>query len=788
MKRKIFTLLLSAFLGTMVMAQAPSAIIKKATVAPIIDGEVDDVWADANIYNIALPFQTTTPTLGDEGTTTWKGLWTDEGIYILVEVNDDEFYAGYMNNDGATYNYDGLELYFNVNPILVDGAKIGGHGGGQAGKYQIAPAPTAANIGGEVLSDANGMFSLMVTGPTYLAEYFVPFTRFKDKDGGDVDITQPIGFDVTINDGESAAPGVRQRAVWANDGNGPAANESWNDMDDCGTITLSDWDGAVIAKVTTHAPALDGLVDDVWASAPVYNIDKPFTGETPTLGASGETTWQALWGDDGIFVLVKVTDDDFYPAYMNSTDAASWNYDQVEVYFDVNAEKKDAVGSSGNKGHYQFAPPPKEATIDGTVVDESGVLHAYKVTAPNYVFELFVPFSKLVDAGGAEVNKANPIGFDVCIIDNDHAISKRHRAVWTNDGTGPGKNENYGNMDDAGLVKMADATSYDEVESITVTGGSITTDGGTLQMVAAVLPITANPNVKWVVENGTGRATIDGKGVLTGVVDGAVLVKAVSKDGLDTEGKATITISNQITTLSEISIISNGNFDKGADGKQDWTAGTVADGWLTMECTPKVNIWDNMTQTTTKIKDAETKYIVKFKAYASVDMVVPFVQEDNASGHANNKTLTSLSPYRGTENWQIPVTTEPQWFELDVIHSAWVEDAVYQISFQLGMNEGTFYVDSVMMYDEADLALITSVRTLSNVNKVKLYPNPVQNELTVSKIAVANSKVSVYNAVGQRLMEKTANGTQAKFDVANLRKGMYFVRFTDGSSQKFIKQ
>jgi hypothetical protein len=42
--------------------------------------------------------------------------------------------------------------------------------------------------------------------------------------------------------------------------------------------------------------------------------------------------------------------------------------------------------------------------------------------------------------------------------------------------------------------------------------------------------------------------------------------------------------------------------------------------------------------------------------------------------------------------------------------------------------------------------------------------------------------------VGQKLMEKTANGTVAKFDVANLRKGMYFVRFTDGTSEKFVKQ
>jgi hypothetical protein len=92
-----------------------------------------------------------------------------------------------------------------------------------------------------------------------------------------------------------------------------------------------------------------------------------------------------------------------------------------------------------------------------------------------------------------------------------------------------------------------------------------------------------------------------------------------------------------------------------------------------------------------------------------------------------------------------------------------------------------------MLIKETDLAL--SAPILSNAkNKIHLYPNPVHNELIVSEIAVPNSKVSVYNAVGQKLMEKTANRNQAKFNVTKLRKGIYFVRFSDGSSEKFIKE
>ena len=86
------------------------------------------------------------------------------------------------------------------------------------------------------------------------------------------------------------------------------------------------------------------------------------------------------------------------------------------------------------------------------------------------------------------------------------------------------------------------------------------------------------------------------------------------------------------------------------------------------------------------------------------------------------------------------------------------------------------------------LVLTVSAPLLSNDGKkVKLYPNPVQTELTVSGITAANSMVSIYNTAGQKQIEQKASGTQVQFDVSNLRTGMYFVRLADGSSHKFIK-
>jgi aryl-alcohol dehydrogenase-like predicted oxidoreductase len=86
------------------------------------------------------------------------------------------------------------------------------------------------------------------------------------------------------------------------------------------------------------------------------------------------------------------------------------------------------------------------------------------------------------------------------------------------------------------------------------------------------------------------------------------------------------------------------------------------------------------------------------------------------------------------------------------------------------------------------LVLTVSIPVLSNdKNTIQLYPNPVQKELTLSGIEMVNSNVSIYNAVGVKMIEKTVYGTRAKFDVSNFRKGIYFVRFSNGNSMKFIK-
>ncbi|MDR6554862.1 InlB B-repeat-containing protein [Paenibacillus qinlingensis] len=91
------------------------------------------------------------------------------------------------------------------------------------------------------------------------------------------------------------------------------------------------------------------------------------------------------------------------------------------------------------------------------------------------------------------------------------------------------------------------------VTGITVSGAggkSSVKTGNTLQMSSAVVPNAAtNPSVTWSVVNGTGNATIDTNGLLTGGSVGQVTVRATSQDGSGVVGSLVVTISGLETFI-----------------------------------------------------------------------------------------------------------------------------------------------------------------------------------------------------------------------------------------------
>jgi len=93
---------------------------------------------------------------------------------------------------------------------------------------------------------------------------------------------------------------------------------------------------------------------------------------------------------------------------------------------------------------------------------------------------------------------------------------------------------------------------------------TITTNSGTLQMVATVYPSTANQNVTWSIVPGTGMATITAGGLVTAVTNGTAYAKAAAVQDSTVTDSLKITMSGQtaqaptVTTMAATNITSTG--------------------------------------------------------------------------------------------------------------------------------------------------------------------------------------------------------------------------------------
>ena len=107
------------------------------------------------------------------------------------------------------------------------------------------------------------------------------------------------------------------------------------------------------------------------------------------------------------------------------------------------------------------------------------------------------------------------------------------------------------------IVTISHQEVYVDSVSVTGFGGAegISTFGGTLQMIASVLPLNADdPSVIWSIENGTGEATISSTGLVTALSNGTVTVKATSTENALIFDTLVLTLTHQEVLITSISV------------------------------------------------------------------------------------------------------------------------------------------------------------------------------------------------------------------------------------------
>lgn len=295
--------------------------------------------------------------------------------------------------------------------------------------------------------------------------------------------------------------------------------------------------------------------------------------------------------------------DGYWYYFNNGYKKTGWIIDGGSMYYtDAKGEMQTGVVQI-NGNIYLFSPSGAMQTGQAMIGNEiytfdgNGIAIGNKLPMPSKAFDLYgystVPYipNQLVNGGGtptdpvtnatSEFEKANELSVEFKDDDGESFRIKKIQkgdkiklykpkkddyvfVEWNTKKNGNGTSYDYDEeikvKNDMTLYAQwediddedNDGSSSDKVAvtDIIVTGeedkNTITTNGGTLQMKAEILPVDASDDaVTWSVENSTGAATIDQDGLLTAAGNGTVIVKATAKDGSEVYGKETVTITGQ---------------------------------------------------------------------------------------------------------------------------------------------------------------------------------------------------------------------------------------------------
>ena len=359
----------------------------------------------------------------------------------------------------------------------------------------------------------------------------------------------------------TSAKGTLQLSALVLPDNASDKNVTWTITNGTGQATISA-SGLITAvsngTVTARATARDG--SGVYGSfvVTISNQNIPVSGIIVT-GAGGIST---ITSDNGTLQLsVAIIPSDATNKNVN------WSI--------TNGTGQAAISGTG----LVTAVADGTVTARATASDGSGVNGTLTITISNQV----VPVTGITvtGAGGATVITTDngTLQLNTSILP-DNATNKTVSWTITN-GTGQATINTTGLVtavsdgtvtaratanDGSGIygtLVITIASQLKPVTSITVTGAggatTITTDRGTLQLSALVLPADAtNHTVSWSVANGTGAAGISSTGVVTAITNGTVTARATANDGTGISGTLNITISNQLVLISGISVAGEG--------------------------------------------------------------------------------------------------------------------------------------------------------------------------------------------------------------------------------------
>lgn len=123
-----------------------------------------------------------------------------------------------------------------------------------------------------------------------------------------------------------------------------------------------------------------------------------------------------------------------------------------------------------------------------------------------------------------------------------------------------------------------------------------------------------------------------------------------------------------------------------------------------------------------------------------------------------------------------------------VTQSPAIGTALAQGTYQVTMTATGSTVANCNFTLQVNEVLGVNENELAN-NSIVVFPNPVSNLLTVKGAFDANESITVYNLLGQKIIEKQIKSGEEKIDVSQLADGVYSIYFNTAKvTRKFVKK
>jgi len=246
MLRKLFYLTSFVLvLGLIGPAAAQDMEIGLAAQPPVLDGEIDDIWADASEqYFVPLDDPA-------NGSGIWKVLYDAENLYVLVDVTDDIL----QNDSDGAWQDDSVEIYFDGGNTKLDPPLSGDD-------HQYTFGWATDEIQGTNIDGATEGIELaqVDTGTGWRIEVKMPWMSIWGvvPQAGDL-----IGIDCYYNDDDDGGDSRENKMLSF------SVVEGWNDASQWATAVLT---AAEIEKTVLFAEDFEGL-----ALGP--NVDEELAGD-----------------------------------------------------------------------------------------------------------------------------------------------------------------------------------------------------------------------------------------------------------------------------------------------------------------------------------------------------------------------------------------------------------------------------------------------------------------------------------------------------------------------------